>query len=56
MANIPAYSPRKNIVKRMPEYSVRYPITSSDSAIGMSKGVRFSSARAAVMKIPKPMI
>ena len=31
-------------------------MTSSDSAIGMSKGVRISSASAAIMKMTKPMI
>ena len=38
------YSARKKNANRMPLYSVWNPATSSDSASGMSKGVRFVSA------------
>src|SRR5947208_12345363 len=43
------YSPRKNSPKRMLEYSVWKPATSSDSASGRSNGVRFVSASAVIM-------
>src|SRR5207247_5191397 len=43
--NMLAYSASMKKAKRIPEYSVWYPATSSDSASGMSKGVRFTSAR-----------
>ena len=42
------YSERKKIAQRMPEYSVRNPATSSDSASGRSNGLRFVSASAAM--------
>jgi len=42
------YSARKNTPQRIPEYSVRKPATSSDSASGRSNGLRFVSARAAM--------
>src|SRR5918998_2824456 len=45
------YSPRKNIAKRMPEYSVCKPATSSVSASGRSNGARLVSAIPAIMKI-----
>ena len=55
-ANTPAVanSPMKKMRKRNPEYSVMYPETSSDSAIGMSNGACVSSACTAIMKITKP--
>ena len=40
--------------KRMPEYSVWYPATSSCSASGRSNGVRFVSAMAAMKNMRKP--
>ena len=39
-----AYSATKKSAKRMLEYSMLKPATSSDSASGMSNGVRLSSA------------
>ncbi len=45
---IATYSARKKIEKRMPEYSVWNPATSSDSASGRSNGARFVSASDAV--------
>src|SRR5436853_6032850 len=45
---IATYSARKKIEKRMPEYSVWNPATSSDSASGRSKGARLFSASDAV--------
>ena len=42
------YSARKNRAKRMPEYSVWNPLTSSDSASGRSKGARLHSAKLAI--------
>src|SRR5699024_12177267 len=42
--NMLTYSPRKNIAKRMPEYSVKYPPTSSPSPSARSKGSRLGSA------------
>ena len=47
---IAAYSPRKKRAKRMPEYSVWYPPTSSVSASGKSNGSRFVSANAEIRK------
>ena len=40
-----AYSPRKNRVKPIAEYSTLYPATNSASASGRSKGARFVSAK-----------
>ena len=51
--NILAYSARKKNDQRIPEYSVIHPATSSDSASGRSKGVRFTSATPATKKIQK---
>ncbi len=48
MRNISAYSARKKKANFIPEYSVWYPATISDSASGISKGVRFTSAREAI--------
>jgi len=42
------YSARKNIANVIAEYSTLYPATSSDSASGRSKGVRFVSASNAI--------
>ena len=39
-----AYSLKKKSAQRNPEYSVIQPATSSDSASGISNGVRFVSA------------
>ena len=50
-----ANSAMKKIRKRKPEYSVMYPDTSSDSAIGMSNGGCVSSAWTAIMNTTKPM-
>ena len=50
-SNAYAYSVRKNMDHFMPEYSVWKPATSSDSASGMSKGVRLVSAILAIKKI-----
>jgi len=47
------YSARKKIAQRIPEYSVRKPATSSDSASGRSKGLRFVSARPAMKYVTK---
>src|SRR5260370_33512144 len=52
--NMPRYSPRKKSANLKPEYSVKYPATSSDSPSGKSKGERFVSAVAAVANIKKP--
>ena len=49
-----ANSAMKKIRKRKPEYSVMYPETSSDSAIGMSNGGCVSSACTATMKMRNP--
>src|SRR6187402_2693151 len=49
--NIEAYSSRKKKEKRMPEYSVWKPETSSDSASGRSKGARLQPASEAMKKI-----
>ena len=51
--NIFEYSLRKNTAQRNPEYSVIQPATNSDSASGISKGVRFVSATALIKKIKK---
>src|SRR6056297_710444 len=51
---MPAYSVSMYIAYLMPEYSVMYPKTSSESPIGMSKGGRDSSAMAATKKMPNP--
>src|ERR1700754_332947 len=40
-----AYSARKNIAKLMPEYSIMWPATISDSPSTTSKGWRLVSAR-----------
>ena len=40
-----AYSARKNMAKDMPEYSIMWPATISDSPSTTSKGWRFVSAR-----------
>ena len=45
-----AYSAMKNIENFMAEYSVWYPVISSDSASGMSKGSRLVSASAEIRK------
>src|SRR5256885_7715362 len=42
------YSATKNKPQRMPEYSVRNPATSSDSASGRSNGTRLVSASPAM--------
>src|SRR5688572_25715717 len=46
-----AYSARKKSENFMPEYSVWKPATSSDSASGMSKGMRLVSATEAIRKM-----
>ena len=48
------YSPTKKRPKRIPEYSVWKPATSSFSASGRSKGVRFDSASTLIRKIRNP--
>src|SRR5918998_5257864 len=53
MATTWMYSPRKNIAKRIPEYSVWNPAINSVSASGRSKGARFVSAIPATRKIMK---
>ena len=40
-----AYSARKNMAKLMPEYSIMWPATISDSPSTTSKGWRLVSAR-----------
>lgn len=45
-----AYSARKNIANVVAEYSTLKPATSSASASGKSKGVRFVSANPDIMK------
>ena len=47
------YSDRKKTAHRIPEYSVRKPATSSDSASGRSNGFRFVSASAAMRYVRK---
>src|ERR1700743_1049672 len=46
--SIATYSPRKNSANLKPEYSVKYPATSSDSPSGRSNGDLFVSAVAAI--------
>ena len=53
--SILAYSLKKKIAQRKPEYSVIQPATNSDSASGISKGVRFVSAMALIKKMKKAM-
>ena len=48
-----AYSAKQKIANLIPEYSVVYPETSSDSASDKSKGILFPSARAETKKITK---
>src|SRR3712207_7035382 len=48
-----AYSAMKNMENFIDEYSVWYPVTSSDSASGRSKGRRFVSAKEAIQKKKK---
>ena len=45
ISTIELYSPRKKNTKIIPLCSVKYPLTSSDSASGRSNGVRLVSAR-----------
>lgn len=45
-----AYSAMKNMLNFIDEYSVWYPVISSDSASGRSKGRRFVSAKAETTK------
>src|SRR5215207_6138969 len=45
-----AYSAMKNMENFIDEYSVWYPVTSSDSASGRSKGRRLVSAKEAIQK------
>lgn len=45
------YSAKKKKTKIIPECSVKKPATSSDSASGRSKGVRFVSAKAEIKNI-----
>src|SRR6266567_6406475 len=52
--NIPKYSPKKKSANLNPEYSVKYPATSSDSPSGKSNGERFVSAVAAIANITNP--
>src|SRR5881396_2601525 len=47
------YSATKKSPQRMPEYSVRKPATSSDSASGRSNGFLFVSARPAMKYVTK---
>src|SRR5215469_12963910 len=49
--NMARYSPRKNSANLNPEYSVKYPATSSDSPSGKSNGERLVSAVAAIANI-----
>src|ERR1700744_6434661 len=49
--SIATYSPRKNSANLKPEYSVKYPATSSDSPSGRSNGDLFVSAAAAIANI-----
>src|SRR5690606_15587524 len=50
MTTMPAYSASRKKAKRSPVYSVSGPKTTSESAIGASKGVRCSSATLAARK------
>ncbi len=51
--NIFAYSLKKNKAHLNPEYSVIHPATSSDSASGISNGVRFVSATTEIKYMKK---
>ena len=51
ISTILQYSARKKKTKIIPECSVKKPATSSDSASGRSKGVRFVSANAEIKNI-----
>lgn len=51
ISTILQYSARKKNTKIIPECSVKKPATSSDSASGKSKGVRFVSANADIKNI-----
>mgnify|MGYP000432670575 CR=1 FL=1 len=51
--SILAYSLKKKMAQRKPEYSVIQPATNSDSASGISKGVRFVSAMTLIKKMKK---
>src|SRR5260370_10722439 len=53
--NMFTYSAMKNIANFMALYSVWYPATSSVSASGKSKGIRFVSAHAAIREIKNAM-
>lgn len=53
--SIMAYSDNIMEAQRNPEYSVWYPLTSSDSAMGRSNGARFDSASEAMKKIIQAM-
>ena len=53
---MPAYSASRNSAKRRPVYSVYAPKMISESATGMSKGGRWSSARPATKKTRAPTI
>src|ERR1700751_1802307 len=48
-----AYSARKNIAKLMPEYSIMWPATISDSPSTTSKGWRLVSARPGMKETTK---
>src|SRR5512133_3671676 len=48
-----AYSARKNIAKLMPEYSIMWPATISDSPSTTSNGARLVSARPEMKYTPK---
>src|SRR5680860_804690 len=54
ITTMPAYSESRKNAKRSPLYSVNGPITISESAMGMSKGERWSSATAATKKTIAP--
>ena len=51
MTSILEYSPKKKDANRKDEYSTLYPATSSASASGKSKGIRFVSAKIEIKKI-----
>src|SRR5436309_11920936 len=53
-ATMPAYSDRRKNANFSPVYSVYAPKMISESAIGMSKGGRVSSASEAIRKITAP--
>ena len=48
-----AYSAKKNIANDMPEYSIMWPATISDSPSTTSKGWRLVSAKPEMKKTPK---